>query len=318
MCAATRFASSEPSSHGYSCFSMYEHVGPGTTISQPIAHRLGQAPGIVGDESLGLLHGAAVEIGHPAAPLRRQRHVHAVLLEHGDRRLAGAGIVVLDRAGREEGDALFDAAANRFARRRSNQRENVSRWNAGSFAVPVDPDRRLHQAAVDLEARDPVRQGRRRAPELADQLGVAEKAILQRHALLPGRRGPRAQHEAREIDLPPVRRRVRAMVVAELALIAEVDDFLDVGGRQLLDVAVHGIRVEPVEHHLERRAQRQAAPAARADVVDAAQLRVHLVELPEIRLPNVECHRVGRPERRLRGRNVLRDGGGRRGPLPML
>src|SRR6185436_2076474 len=73
----------------------------------------------------------------------------------------------------------------------------------GQLAVPVDPDRRFHQAAVDLEARDPVRQRRHRAPELADQAGVPEEAVLQGHTLLPGRRGARAQHEPREIDLPP-------------------------------------------------------------------------------------------------------------------
>jgi hypothetical protein len=44
------------------------------------------------------------------------------------------------------------------------------------------------------------------------------------------------------------------VVVAELALVAEVDDFLHVGGGQLLHVAVHGVRLEAVEHHLERRA----------------------------------------------------------------
>src|SRR5256886_8566796 len=32
---ATSFASSEPSSHGYSCLSMKLHVGPGTTIVRP-------------------------------------------------------------------------------------------------------------------------------------------------------------------------------------------------------------------------------------------------------------------------------------------
>jgi hypothetical protein len=41
-----------------------------------------------------------------------------------------------------------------------------------------------------------------------------------------------------------MRRRVRTVVVAELALVAEVDDFLHVGGGQLLHVAVDGVRVE--------------------------------------------------------------------------
>src|SRR5262249_29175915 len=91
-------------------------------------------------------------------------------------------------------------------------------------------------------------------------------------------------------DLPAGGRRVRAVVVAELALVAEGHDLLDVGGGELVDVAVDGGRVEAVEHHLEGRAQGQAAPAPRARVVDASQLLVELVELPEIGLPDVESH----------------------------
>jgi len=52
------------------------------------------------------------------------------------------------------------------------------------------------------------------------------------------------------------------VVVAELALVAEVHDLLDVGRGKLLHVAVHGGGVQPVEHDLEGRAERQAAAAA--------------------------------------------------------
>jgi hypothetical protein len=47
-----------------------------------------------------------------------------------------------------------------------------------------------------------------------------------------------------------------AVVEAELALVAEVDDFLDVGDGRLLDVPVDRVGVEAIEHHLERGAER--------------------------------------------------------------
>jgi hypothetical protein len=80
------------------------------------------------------------------------------------------------------------------------------------------------------------------------------------------------------------------VVVTELALVAEVDDLLDVRRGQLLDVSVHRVHVEPVEHHLERGTEGQAAAAARADVVDPAQLGIHAVELPELRRSDIQGH----------------------------
>ena len=147
----------------------------------------------------------------------------------------------------------------------------------------VDPRHRLHEGAVHRQLVQPVHEGRGQAPELPDELGVAEHPVLERHALLPRLGGAGAQHEPREVDLPSVRRRVGAVVVAALALVAEVHDFLDVARGQLLDVAVHGVHVEPVEQHLERRAERQTPPAAAADVVDPPQLTVDAAELPELR-----------------------------------
>ena len=136
--------------------------------------------------ALGLRHRAPVEVRHPAAALGGQRHVHAVLLEHRDRGLAGGGVVVLHRAGGEEGHAV--ARRRRSARRApcrwSNQRENVSRWKGGRLRRCVDADHRLHERAVHRDtAFIQFESGAVRLPERADQLGVAEEAILQGHAL---------------------------------------------------------------------------------------------------------------------------------------
>src|SRR5436853_13254 len=51
-----------------------------------------------------------------------------------------------------------------------------------------------------------------------------------------------------------------------------------------------GEAAEPVEEDLERRAEGQTAPTAAADVVDPTQLLIDGVELPELRLPDVEGH----------------------------
>jgi hypothetical protein len=78
------------------------------------------------------------------------------------------------------------------------------------------------------------------------------------------------------------------VIEAELALVAEVDDFLHVGARQLVDVAVDRLDVHPVEEHLERRTQRQTPPTPAADVVDPPQLLINRGKVPELRLPDVE------------------------------
>ena len=69
-----------------------------------------------------------------------------------------------------------------------------------------------------------------------------------------------------------MRRRIGTMVVAELTVIALVDDPMVVGGRKLGDVTF--VPIDAVEQRVERRTQIEAAPAAIADFVDA--LRVFL------------------------------------------
>ena len=59
---------------------------------------------------------------------------------------------------------------------------------------------------------------------------------------------------------------------AELALVAEVHEVVEDLLRQLLRLAVHLGDVEPLEEHLERRAEREAAAASVADVRDAGEL----------------------------------------------
>jgi hypothetical protein len=60
------------------------------------------------------------------------------------------------------------------------------------------------------------------------------------------------------------------VVEAQLALPAEVDDPPMVGGRDLRDIPF--VRVHPLEHEVEARAQPMAAAAAVADPGDAGEL----------------------------------------------
>src|SRR5262245_56288745 len=121
----------------------------------------------------------------------------------------------------------------------------------------MDAGYRLHERAMHAELVHPVGQRRNETPQAADQVDVAEQAVLKRHAVAPRLRGAGPEHETREIYLPAVGRRVRTVIEAKLALIAEVDDFLHVGALQLVDIAVDRLDVHPVEEHLERRTQRQ-------------------------------------------------------------
>ena len=59
---------------------------------------------------------------------------------------------------------------------------------------------------------------------------------------------------------------------AELALVTEVHEVVEDLLRQLLRLAVHLRDVEPLEEHVEGRAQREAAAASMTDVRDARQL----------------------------------------------
>ncbi len=113
-----------------------------------------------------------------------------------------------------------------------------------------DADRRSsHWRSARSEAAD--RPSHRPRPSTRSRSG---------HALVPdaGRAVP--QHQAREVDVPAVRRVVRAVRIAELALVAVV-------GRSRRDrpaarssaVAVH-LRVDPVEHAVNDGRVRQRQP----------------------------------------------------------
>src|SRR5207247_10430571 len=103
----------------------------------------------------------------------------------------------------------------------------------------------------------PVRERGQERAEFADPVGPDEQPVppagfpLLRLELLP------PDHEPREIDLVLMRGGVRAMVVAELAVVALIGDLLKVAGCQLAQVAVDGF------HSLEAGVRTRTATKAR-------------------------------------------------------
>ena len=67
-----------------------------------------------------------------------------------------------------------------------------------------------------------------------------------------------------------MRRSIRTVVVAELAVIALVDNPMVVGGRELGDISL--TTIDTVKQCVERWTQIEAAPAAIADFIDALRL----------------------------------------------
>ena len=147
----------------------------------------------------------------------------AVPLEHRDRRPCPCGVVVVDRAGGEEGHRGLSSGRRAAPRSVEPAREGLA-VERRQRAVLVDADHGLHERPGGAERPCPVGQRRRQAAE-------APTARCCRGSGPAGSRPPawprglaRAQHQPREVDLPAVRRRVGAVVVAELALVAEVHD----------------------------------------------------------------------------------------------
>src|SRR5581483_9186289 len=122
------------------------------------------------------------------------------------------------------------------------------------------------------------------APE---ELRVAEEPLPKRYPRARRARDLGVEHEAREVDRPAVRGRVRTVRVAEVAAEAEVDDAGVLGGGERRRVAVVAL-VGDVEERVEGRAEVVAAPAAGADVVDA----------PGLGGEGRRIERSGRPRRR--------------------
>ena len=96
--------------------------------------------------------------------------------------------------------------------------------------------------------------------------------------------GLRAEHQMREIDVPRMRRNVRALRhVADVAEVALVDDLRVVVLRDAVDFQRRR-RVDEIEQRRERLAQAHAPAAAVADVEDALHLLLERLRVVERRV----------------------------------
>src|SRR5262249_33004523 len=152
--------------------------------------------------------------------------------------------------------------------------------------VAVNAARPLHQRRQDFALVGPVGQVREVRGDAAEGVQVGQDLVLQRHALFldPGRFG--AQHEPREVYLPPVWRDVGARRGAQLALVTPIDNLTHGLARQPGRLAVDF--VDAVEEHVKRGAEVIAATATVADVEDAGEFLPDLTRVPESRRVDVE------------------------------
>ena len=209
---------------------------------------------------------SAVEVGHAAAELAfGAGHRAVVLFEDGHRIASDLRLVVVHDAGGEERHpvALGQAAAPALAE------PAVERlvMEARQGPVAVDAERLLQEQAAGGGRVGEVGQGRGGGAEGAHGVRAPQPAVLPADAFRRRPRRLRPEHQAREVDVEAVRGRVGAVVEAELALPAEVDDPPVVGRGDLGHVALVGI--DALEHEVEARAQAMAPAAAVADLGDA-------------------------------------------------
>src|SRR3990172_2314946 len=160
---------------------------------------------------------------------------------------------------------------------------------------------RLQKRAVDRQLIRPVREGRAETSHLAHEVRVSQHAILKTDPVRLRFRVSAPQHESRKINRPPVRGRVWAVVVAELALVAEIHRALEISIPELLGVAVDRFLIERREQIVERGAEIEAAPAAVADVEHPLQLGADLLKVPKLFRANIQCHMFRGPGPGVRG-----------------
>ena len=96
----------------------------------------------------------------------------------------------------------------------------------------------------------------------------------------------RAQHDAWEIKVPNMRRSIGAMVIAKLALIAQVNHFLIVVGLENRSVLTRSINA--LEHEVKRRAEVKTPPALMTYVENPGKFLVQVTAIPEKRGPDIK------------------------------
>ncbi len=219
---------------------------------------------------------AQLELRHPAARFLLDDGVrHLVVREDREQVVADSRLVVVDVAGREDrhlprrahavAHRPRDGRLGRLAESRAVVRRQPGLGRDAEHLVHQLPRRGRRTGLVDHLHDD------RNRRETADAVGAGQQPVAEFRSPLPEFDRLRAKHQVGKIEVPRVRRHVRALRhVADVAQVALVDDLRVV----LLGHAVHFHRlgtVDEVEQRRERLAQADAPPAAVTDVEDALQ-----------------------------------------------
>ena len=197
-------------------------------------------------------------------------------------------MIAIAVAGREHDDAALGLAGR--ARRRvaayaaSQAAARALRVVLRQRRVALDAERALEQLAPDLRAVESVHclGDDRNARDAAHGVGRAQDLVARARLAVFEVLHLRAQHQVREVDVPFVRRHVRALRhVAHVAEIAVLDDGPVGLARHVVQLAARR-RVHGVEQRREGVAEAEAAPAAVADVEDARELLVERGRIGEL------------------------------------
>src|SRR5262245_10616330 len=146
--------------------------------------------------------------------------------------------------------------------------------------VAMDSCNRLNQLSNDLAPHHPVREKCCKAANSADQIGPDQQAVPPPHASFLRQPFLPENHQMWEVDLVLMRWRVGAVIEAELAIVAFIDDLVMIGGGQLRDGTI--VLVDAVQQCVEGGTEIETAAAAVADFVDAQGFLVQLSRIDRI------------------------------------
>src|SRR5437879_158307 len=233
---------------------------------------------------------AELELGHAAAGSFLHDEVgNLVVIENREQIVADPRLVVIHIAGRKYRHFSRRAltVTGLMAPARAGLPAKRS-WTVGrQLALRVDADRLVQERArggVAVAGVDHLRDDRARG-EPAYGLGGGKQTVSQPSLALPELHRLGAQHDMRKIDVPRVRRYVRAFRhVAHVAEIALVHDLPELRVLHTVDFQRRA-RVDEVEERPKRREQLDAAPASVADAEYALELREHCRLVIEIQQP---------------------------------
>ena len=230
----------------------------------------------------GLRHGLGIpEIkGRHAATALSLGHddFHVVLGEDLHRGFADIRGLIVHHTTREQHHFVFRNFGLQRRAAFAPPRGKVFPGKGQYLPVAVQAEDRFQQAPNPLCRENPVGQRGGQAAEFPDQVRFDQQAVAPGRALFPDPLLFPRGHETREIDPVVMGRRVRAVVVTELAVITFLLDPFVIRGGQPGNVAL--ILVDPVQQCVEGRTEVETAPAAVAHVEDAIRLPNEIVARP--------------------------------------